>query len=163
VGKIKLFITDVDGVLTDGGMYYSANGDEMKKFSTQDGMGMRILMDAGIKTAFITGEDTPIVANRAEKLQINYLFMGIKDKLGIAGEICKKENINIDETAFIGDDLWDITLLQKAGIAACPDNAVKIVKEIPGIILLKKKGGDGAVREFIDYLFDNNLLDVRSF
>lgn len=157
VKKIKLFITDVDGVLTDGGMYYGSAGEEFKKFTTHDGMGIKLLRDHGITTAFITGEDTPIVTRRADKLKINYVYMGIEDKLTVAREICEKENIGLDEVAFIGDDLWDIELLKHTGIAACPKNSTRKVKEIPGILHLEKSGGEGAVREFIDYLFDNNL------
>jgi 3-deoxy-D-manno-octulosonate 8-phosphate phosphatase (KDO 8-P phosphatase) len=156
--KIKLFLTDVDGVLTDGGMYYTAEGDVMKKFSTQDGMGIHQLRIRGIKTGIITGEDTPIVAKRAEKLKMDYLYMGIEDKLTVAIEICKKENIDLSEVAFIGDDLWDIELLKNTGIAACPFNSTARVKDIPGIMILKNKGGEGVVREFIDYLLDNDLI-----
>lgn len=161
MNKIKLFITDVDGVMTDGGMYYSANGDEMKKFCTHDGMGIKLLRDNHIKTAIITGENTPIVSRRAEKLKIDYLFMGIEDKLGSAKKICEKEQIELSQVAFIGDDLWDIELLRNAGIAACPKNSTIKIKEIPGILRLSRAGGDNAVREFIDYLFENDLLDIR--
>lgn len=160
MNKIKLFITDVDGVLTDGGMYYSANGDEMKKFDTHDGMGIKLLRDLHIKTAIITGENTAIVTRRAEKLKIDYVFLGIEDKLSVAEKICREENIDLSEVAFVGDDLWDIGLLKQAGIAACPQNSTKKVREIAGIMHLTKAGGNGAVREFIDYLIDNDLLEL---
>jgi len=147
--KVKLFATDVDGVLTDTGMYYSENGDELKKFSTLDGKGMELLRMAGIKTAIITAEETRIVERRAKKLKIDYVYQGVKDKLAVIKELCKKENISIGEVAYIGDDVNDLEALENAGTAACPMNAVEKVKEIRGIIKLSKKGGDGVVRDRI--------------
>lgn len=148
--KIKLFISDVDGTLTDGGMYYSENGEELKKFNTRDGMGFQILKENGIKTAIITSENTKIVSNRAKKLKIDYLIQGSKyhGKLQSALDICHKESIKLSEIAYIGDDVNCIPLLEAAGIAACPNDAVNEVKNIPGIIILQSKGGEGAVREF---------------
>jgi len=150
---IKLFLSDVDGVLTDGGMYYSENGEELKKFNTRDGMGFQILREAGIKTGIITSETTKIVERRAAKLQIDHLSQGKKNggKLTAALEICEKEGIDLSKVAYIGDDINCLELLSKVGYAACPSDAVKAVKNIPGIIILSKKGGEGAVREFIEY------------
>lgn len=152
--KIKLFLTDVDGVLTDAGMYYSENGDELRKFNTHDGMGFELLRKAGIKTGIITSENTKIVERRAEKLKIDYLYQGRREggKLSVAKEICKKENISIEEVAYIGDDTNCMDLLNAVGLAACPANAVEQVKQIPGIVEMTKKGGEGAVREFIEYI-----------
>lgn len=150
--NIKLFITDVDGVLTDSGMYYTENGDEIKKFSTYDGMGMELLRKANVKTAIITGENTELVRRRANKLKFDYLYMGINDKVAIANELCKKENITFDNIAYIGDDINDYELLKLVGIKACPKNAVQKIKDIPGIIQLNKEGGKGVVREFIEFL-----------
>jgi YrbI family 3-deoxy-D-manno-octulosonate 8-phosphate phosphatase len=150
--KIKVFLTDVDGVLTDAGMYYTASGDEFKKFNTHDGMGMVMLQKSGVKTGMLTTEDTPIVKRRAEKLKVDYLYQGVGfgGKLAAAKEICSKEGITLAEVAYIGDDINCIELLQSVGLAACPSNATTKVKAIPGIIHLTKSGGDGAVREFID-------------
>ena len=150
--KIKLFATDVDGVLTDCGMYYTESGDEFKKFNTRDGMGIQLLREAGIKTAIITSENTKIVENRAKKLKIDYLKQGIKDKLACAKELCEQLNISISEMAYIGDDINDIELLKNAGTKACPNNAVKEVKNIEDIIVLNSNGGDGVVREFCEIL-----------
>jgi len=151
---IKLFLSDVDGVLTDGGMYYTENGEEMKKFNTRDGMGFQILREAGIKTGIITSETTKIVELRASKLQIDYISQGKKNggKLTATIEICETEGIDLSKVAYIGDDINCLELLSKVGYAACPSDAVKAVKNIPGILILSKKGGDGAVREFIEYL-----------
>ncbi|MDE3237069.1 MAG: HAD hydrolase family protein [Bacteroidota bacterium] len=154
--NIKLFLTDVDGVLTDAGMYYTESGDEFKKFNTHDGMGLMLLKEKGIKRGFITTENTRIVERRAAKLKIDYLYQGkgFGNKLEAAIEICEKENISLQDVAYIGDDVNCIELLKAVGIAACPANAVKQVKAIPGIIHLEKKGGDGAVREFIDMILE---------
>lgn len=150
--KIKLFLSDVDGTLTDAGMYYGENGEEFKKFNTHDGKGFELLRKAGIKTGIITSENTKIVANRAKKLKIDFLYQGVehKGKLDIAKEICKELDISLDEVAYIGDDINCKELLSNVGFAACPANALDEIKNIPNIIKLSKSGGDGAVREFID-------------
>lgn len=154
--KIKLFLSDVDGVMTDAGMYYTESGDEFKKFNTHDGMGFQLLREAGIKTGIITTENTKIVERRAAKLKVDYLYQGkgFGNKLQAALEICAKENISIQEVAYIGDDINCIELLSAVGFAACPANAVERVKAIPNIMLLTKNGGDGAVREFVHILLN---------
>lgn len=150
--NIKLFLSDVDGTLTDAGMYYGENGEEFKKFNTHDGKGFELLRKAGIKTGIITSENTKIVANRSKKLKVDYLYQGLehKGKLDIAKEICKELNISLDEVAYIGDDINCKELLLNVGLAACPSNAVEEIKNIPNIIKLSKSGGSGAVREFIE-------------
>ena len=150
--KIKLFLSDVDGTLTDAGMYYTGSGEEFKKFNTQDGKGFELLRKAGIKTGIITSENTNIVSNRAKKLKVDYLYQGLEHngKLDIVKEICKKESISLMEVAYIGDDVNCKELLLNVGLAACPNNAVKEIKSIPNIIKLSKDGGFGAVREFIE-------------
>lgn len=150
--KIKLFATDVDGTMTDGCMYYAENGMELKKFNFRDGMGFQLLREAGIKTAIITSEKTNIVQKRADKLKVDYLCMGTWKKLDFVKDVCKKLGITLDEVAYIGDDINDIELLSAAKYKACPNDAVKIIKEIPNILVLESKGGYGAVREFIEYL-----------
>ncbi len=148
---IKLFISDVDGTLTDAGMYYGENGEEFKKFNTHDGKGFELLRKAGIKTGIITSENTKIVENRAKKMKVDYLYQGLehKGKLEIAKEICQKENISLQEVAYIGDDINCKELLQSVGLAACPANALEEIRNIANIIQLSKCGGDGAVREFV--------------
>ena len=157
---IKLFISDVDGVLTDGSMYYSENGNEIKKFSTYDGMGFVLLKKRGIKTAIITSEKTEIVKNRANKLDIDFVEQGVsgKNKLSVAKKICKQNNIPFTSVSYIGDDLNCFELLESVNYKACPKNAVNKIKKIDGILNLNKKGGEGAVREYIDYLFENELI-----
>jgi len=154
--KIKIFLSDVDGVLTDAGMYYTQDGNEFKKFNTHDGMGFDILAKNGYKRGIITSENTKIVENRAKKLKLDFVYQGARHggKLKVAEEICKKENISLENVAYIGDDINCIELLEKVGISACPANATKKVKEIKGIIHLSKNGGDGVVREFIDMIIE---------
>lgn len=152
--QIKLFLCDVDGTLTDGGMYYSENGDELKKFNTRDGMGFQRLREAGIKTGIITSEDTQIVENRARKLNVDFLYQGKRDggKLAVAQEICTRMGIKLDEVAYIGDDVNCVELLEAIGVKACPADACEEVKAIAGIHVMSRKGGDGCVREFIEYI-----------
>lgn len=154
--KIRLFLTDVDGVLTDGGMYYSESGDEMKKFNTRDGMAFQLLRQAGIKTGIITSENTKIVENRARKLKVDYLYQGKRDggKLAAAREICEKEGITLDEVAYIGDDINCLELLSNVGLAACPCDAFDKIKQLPKIEQIKESGGNGAVRAFVELILD---------
>ena len=148
----KIFLSDVDGVMTDGGMYYANNGEEFKKFCTYDGMGMQILQKSGVKVGIITNEDKDINRKRAKKLGLDFDFHGAYDKLQIVKSLCIKENIKLDEVAYIGDDLNCFDLLSNVGFAACPNNAVEKIKSIPNIIQLSKNGGKGVVREFIDLI-----------
>lgn len=151
---IKLFLSDVDGTLTDAGMYYSENGDELKKFNTRDGMGFQLLREAGIQTGIITSEDTQIVANRAKKLKLDFLIQGKRDggKLAAAKDICSKLGITLNEVAYIGDDVNCLELLKAVGLAACPADACDSVKGISSIKVMTRKGGEGCVREFIEKL-----------
>lgn len=155
--NIKLFITDIDGTLTDGGMYYSENGDELKKFNTRDGMGLSMLRDAGIKTAIVTSEDRELNRRRAEKLKVDYIRQGKVHggKVAVAQEIANEMGITLHDVAYIGDDINCIELLSAVGFAACPADACLNVKEIPGIVVLTKRGGEGCVRECIDIILNN--------
>ena len=152
--KIKVFLSDVDGTLTDAGMYYSESGEELKKFNTRDGKGFELLKKTGVKVGIITSEDTSIVERRAKKMKLDYLYQGLehKGKLDVAIEICKKEGISLEEMAYIGDDVNCIELLERVGLAACPSDSVLSVKKISNINVMTKKGGKGCVREFINQI-----------
>ena len=154
---IKLFLSDVDGTLTDAGMYYGENGNELKKFNTRDGKGFELLHRAGIKTGIITSENTKIVENRAKKLKVDFLRQGIEHngKLEAVKRICQNENILLSEVAYVGDDINCKELLQSVGLAACPLDATQEIKDVLNIIVLSKKGGDGAVREFAEHVLGN--------
>lgn len=153
---IRLFLTDVDGVQTDAGMYYFNSGEEAKRFNAHDGMGLRILSRTGMKTGFITSDDTVLIENRFKKLKLDYLVQGELEggKLASVIKICQQEGISLDQVAYIGDDVNCLELLGRVGWAACPQNAVKEVKAIPGITILSKKGGEGCVREFIELILE---------
>lgn len=155
----KLVITDIDGVWTDGGMYYDNTNLEFKKFNTSDSVGVLFLKYLNIPLVIMTGENTQIVQRRADKLKIENVFLGVKDKLSLAKELCLKFNVQIKDIAFIGDDINDLELLQEVGFSACPKNAPYYIKDLVNINL-KKKGGDGAFREFVEYfVLKNNSLD----
>jgi N-acylneuraminate cytidylyltransferase len=158
--QVKLFITDVDGVLTDAGMYYSENGDAMKKFNTLDGMGMNLIREKGIEVGIITGENTPIVAKRAEKLKIKILHQGISDKLSVLKKIVRERGINLCEVAYIGDDINDLEILSAVGFPACPASAVPQIKAIPGILKLSRSGGQGVVREYIEEILTSHKKEA---
>jgi len=154
--KVKLLLTDVDGVLTDSGMYYSEAGDELKKFNTHDGMGLQLIREKGIKTGIVTSENTKLVERRFQKLKLDYLYQGKREggKLATVKELCAKEGITLDEVAYIGDDVNCFELLSSVGLAACPSDALDAIKNIPGIVQMKKKGGEGCVREFVEMILN---------
>lgn len=152
--KIRLFLTDCDGCLTDGGMYYTEDGNEFKKFNALDGMGFHLLRERGILTGIITKENTKIVERRASKLRVDFLRQGIKNKLEAVQEICRENNISLTEVAYVGDDINDYEVLEAVGYGCCVNNAVKNVKQIAKYIS-KKNGGSGAVREIIDWIIEN--------
>ena len=161
--QIKLVITDIDGVWTDGGMYYDQNGNEWKKFNTSDSAGVLFLKDANVPLAVITGENTEIVKRRIKKLNVEYLFIGVDDKLKVAAELCNRLGIDLyKNTAFIGDDINDVRLLKSVFISAVPSTAPAYVKKYAGWHL-EKRGGEGVFREFVEKLlreygvFDNIL------
>jgi len=157
--KIKLIATDIDGVWTDGGMYYDNTGNEMKKFHTYDSAGILFCRINDIKTAILTGENTEMVKRRANKLKVDYLFQGIQNKLETMEELCSDLKISLSEVAYIGDDLNDLVLLKSVGLSACPNSAPNYVKEKVDIVL-SKNGGEGVYRELVEkILLENDLLD----
>lgn len=145
----KLILTDIDGVWTDGGMYYDQTGNEWKKFNTSDSAGVLFADRLHIPVGIITGETTEIVARRAKKLNVDHVCQGAKDKLSVALQLCKELDIDIKDVAYIGDDIGDIALLRAVGIAGVPASAPDYIKTL-GNIDLQKKGGEGAFREFVE-------------
>ncbi|MEO6837886.1 MAG: HAD-IIIA family hydrolase [Ginsengibacter sp.] len=156
----KLVLTDIDGVWTDGGMYYDQTGNEWKKFNTSDSAGVIFCHRFNIPVGIITGEDTEIVKRRSDKLKIDYLFQGVSNKLEVASELCRTLNISLKEVAYIGDDLMDVELLRAVGLSGAPANAPTYIKEIVEI-LTDKKGGEGAFREFVEQIIFLNDKDIR--
>lgn len=149
--EIRLFATDVDGVLTDAGMYYSESGDEWKKFNTRDGMGIKLLQRAGLVTAIVTQERTRLVARRAEKLAIPELHQGVMDKVSVIRDMALRHGISLKQVAYIGDDVNDIDALKAVGLSAAPADGLPQVLEIVDYVC-RQKGGEGAVRELAEMI-----------
>lgn len=144
---IKLFLSDIDGVLTDAGMYYTEKGDEIKKFNTYDGMGFKLMKKLGILVGFLTAEDRDLNRRRAEKLKLDYDFHGAENKLAILQRLLKDSKLTLDQVAYVGDDLNDIEVLSNVGFAFCPSTAQPEVLAIKNIHVLKSGGGTGVIRE----------------
>lgn len=149
--QIRLFATDVDGVLTDAGMYYSELGDEWKKFNTRDGMGIKLLQKAGLITAIVTQERTRLVARRAEKLAIPELHQGVMDKLAVIQNMAERYGISLRHIAYIGDDVNDIEALKAVGFSATPADGLPQVRKVVDHVC-QLKGGEGAVRELAEMI-----------
>lgn len=152
--RIRLFATDVDGVLTDAGMYYSESGDEWKKFNTRDGMGIKLLQKAGLITAIVTQERTRLVARRAEKLAIPELHQGVMDKLSVIRDMAERHGISLRQIAYIGDDVNDIEALKAVGFSAAPADGLPQVRKVVDYIC-RMKGGEGAVRELAEMILQS--------
>jgi 3-deoxy-D-manno-octulosonate 8-phosphate phosphatase (KDO 8-P phosphatase) len=152
---IKLLILDVDGCLTNGNIIYSSEGVETKHFDVKDGLGISSWIKLGNDVAIITGRQSAIVAKRAQELGIKHLFQGVKDKDALLRELLSSLEVSSSEVAAIGDDLNDYRMLQSVAKSFTPQNGVKEIKEIVGTVL-SKNGGEGAVREMIDILIDEN-------
>ena len=148
---IRLFATDVDGVLTDAGMYYSESGDEWKKFNTRDGMGIKLLQKAGLVTAIVTQERTRLVARRAEKLAIPELHQGVMDKLSVIRDMAARHGIPLRQVAYIGDDVNDVEALKAVGLSAAPADGLPQVLKVVDYVC-QQKGGEGAVRELAELI-----------
>lgn len=153
LNRIRLFATDVDGVLTDAGMYYSESGDELKKFNTRDGMGIKLLQRAGIITAIVTQERTKLVARRAEKLTIPEVHQGVMEKLSLIREMAARHGFSLEEVAYIGDDVNDLEALKSVGFSATPADGMPQVANVVDYVC-SKKGGEGAVREVIEMILE---------
>jgi len=149
--KIKLVICDVDGVLTDGGMFYSEIGDELKKFNTRDGIGLELLRESGILTAIMTKENTALVERRAKKLKIDYLYQGIFDKGKALFELAGAAGVTLESICYVGDEINDIEALRKVGLACCPADACDAVREICHH-RLAMRGGEGCIRELAELI-----------
>jgi len=149
LSRIKLLIMDVDGTLTDSGMYFSESGEELKRFSTRDGMGITLLRKSGIQTAILTSENSNIAVARAEKLKIDHVIINCRTKSQAAKDLAERLCLSIDEVAFIGDDVNDLQAVRVVGLSCCPSDAVDLIKNEVDIIS-NFNGGCGAVRELAE-------------
>lgn len=154
-GLPKLVVTDIDGVWTDGGMYYTESGDQFKRFNTYDSAGVVFCRLLGIPVAIITGEPSMAVKRRAEKLKIDYCHTGVTDKLSVLEALCRDLGVSLAEVAYIGDDLNDMGVLPRVGYSACPSGAPDYVKQMVSVVLTKK-GGEGVFREFVERILEAN-------
>lgn len=151
IPEIKMFLTDCDGCLTDGGMYYSEKGDELKKFNTRDGMGFALLRQKGIITGIVTSENVDLNRRRAEKLKLDILEAGCKDKVAAVKRLCAEYEISLEEVAYIGDDINDFEVIKMVGFGCCPNDAIPQIKEAAKHIT-KASGGEGVIREVVDLI-----------
>jgi len=150
---IKLLVMDVDGTLTDGKIYMAAGGELMKAFNIKDGYAIARLKEYGIEPVIITGRESEIVKQRCAEMKITELYQGIENKLFRLKDICAKKGLALSQVAYIGDDVNDLPCIQQCGVTACPADAVKRVKSAVTMVT-EAKGGDGAVREFCEYLVE---------
>lgn len=153
IPEIKMFLTDCDGCLTDGGMYYSEQGDELKKFNTHDGMGFALMKQKGIITGIVTSENVDLNRRRAEKLKLDILEVGCKDKATAVKRICEERNINLSNVCYVGDDINDLEVIKMVGFGCCPADALPEVKEVAKYVS-RAKGGNGVIREICNYVFE---------
>ena len=149
--KIRLLISDVDGVLTDGGMYYSEKGEILKKFNAKDGMGVEILLRSKVKTILLTRENSNIVKKRGSKIKAAATYIGTFNKESQLQKICKKFQVSLAEIAYIGDDLNDLEIMRLVGFAAVPSDGIKDLRKIADYVC-KNNGGNGAFREIADLI-----------
>ena len=149
--KYKMLLTDCDGCMTDGGMYYSEKGDELKKFNTKDGVAFRLLRERGIITGMVTAEEVALNKRRCEKLKIDVFAPGCRDKVDCMNRLCKTYNIKPEEVVFIGDDLLDKYAVEFAGLGCCPADGSEEVKAVADYVT-KAKGGEGVIREVVDMI-----------
>jgi YrbI family 3-deoxy-D-manno-octulosonate 8-phosphate phosphatase len=156
--KIKWFFSDIDGTLTDGGVYYSSEGELLKRFSLRDGTGYFLLRQCGIKTGFITTENSPIVEQRAKKLKIDKYIFGANRKVEAMQKFLKAEGLTMENVAFIGDELNDVKLLKESGLSFAVGDADHRAKDVADIVC-ESFGGHGAFREAVERLLE--LQDVN--
>lgn len=151
LARIKAVVCDVDGVLTDGGLYFSARGHEMKRFHARDGLAVRLLQKMGIAVAFVTGDSAPIARTRAKILDIPLVLDGLDDKLAGLRKVAREFGVTLDEIAYLGDDLPDVPALKAAGFSAAPFDAAPEARRAAKMVT-RARGGRGALREVVDLL-----------
>jgi 3-deoxy-D-manno-octulosonate 8-phosphate phosphatase (KDO 8-P phosphatase) len=148
--NIKLLVIDIDGVLTDGGMYYTESGDELKKFNTKDGLAIKRLVKNGMQVAFLSnGKNSALIQSRAKLLGVQKIYVGFEEKEKILDKWVKELKLTYKNVAYVGDDVNDMKVISKAGFSACPADAIDVIKQ-KATIILTRNGGDACVREMID-------------
>ena len=150
---LKILSLDVDGVLTDGGLYYTESGEELRKFNVKDGMGMKRVQSTGVTVVIITTSSTPAIAHRGRVLGMDHVYLQCEDKLSQLVQLCDQLKVDLDQVAHVGDDLVDLPVMRTVGCPMTVADAVDQVKEA-ALYIAEKKGGDGAVREICDMIFE---------
>jgi YrbI family 3-deoxy-D-manno-octulosonate 8-phosphate phosphatase len=153
---VRLLCVDVDGVLTDAGMYYGPDGEVLKKFNTRDGMGLGRVREVGVAVAIISGEDSAIVHARAAKLKIDEVFSGVADKLSVVRDLAAQHGLELNEVAYIGDDLNDMSAMECVGLPCAVADAAAPIKAVAHYVT-QQRGGDGAVREVCELIIASKL------
>jgi len=150
--QVRLLLTDCDGVLTDGSVYYSERGEEMKRFSIRDGMGAERLRElVNVEVGIITGDDSSPLERRAEKLGITEVHVGAQDKVAVLDDILERRNLTLEQIAYIGDDTNDVEVMKRVGLSACPADATRFAMEVADYVC-ENVGGHGAFREFAEFI-----------
>ncbi len=157
IPEIRMLLTDCDGVLTDGGMYYSEKGDELKKFNTRDGVALRLLRERGVITGILTGENVELNRRRAEKLKLDILEQGCKDKWGAVRRICEERGISPANVCYVGDEQIDVEAIREAGFGCCPADACEEAKAAANYVT-RAPGGAGVLREIVSRILERGIL-----
>ena len=154
--RVKLLALDVDGILTDGGLYYTESGEVCKKFNVKDGKGIKLLMQSGVEVAIISANDSNATLHRAKKLGIVNCFTGVEDKLEVLETLCQKLNISLSQVAYMGDDLNDLPVLKAVGLPLTVADAIP-ENQATAAYVTKLSGGQGAVREVCNLLLNSRV------
>ncbi|KMK77393.1 KdsC family phosphatase [Alkalihalobacillus pseudalcaliphilus] len=157
--EVRLMVLDVDGVLTDGKLYKSEDGREIKTFHTQDGLGIRFAQANGLDVTIISGRVSVAVENRAKELKIEYVYQGIKNKVAVLNRLLSELSLGLEQVCYIGDDWNDLPVMNKVGYPCAPANAVELVKQ-QAVFVTGRKGGEGAVREVIEHLLEGKINEL---
>jgi 3-deoxy-D-manno-octulosonate 8-phosphate phosphatase (KDO 8-P phosphatase) len=158
--QVRLLATDIDGTLTDGGMYYSSTGETFKRFYVRDGLGVQLLQAVGIEVAFISSDSSPMLEKRAQRLGVKYCFSGVRDKVSVMQSLCIQANVDPGQVAFLGDDLQDLYVMKFVGLPVAVGDAHPLIKQISAHICAKP-GGFGAFRELAEALIVGCGISVQ--
>lgn len=159
VKQIRLLATDVDGTLTDGGMYYGSGGETLKRFYVRDGLGVQLAQCVDLKVVFISSDSSPVIESRAQRLGVDHCFSGVRDKVSVMQKVCETEGIDFSQVAFLGDDLQDLELMKQVGLAAAVGDAHALLQQ-EAFFVCTKPGGFGAFREFAEWLIEQKGFDL---
>ena len=157
IQNIRLLALDVDGVLTDGGVYMFEDGTEFRRFNIKDGLGLKMVMEAGIGVALISSATTQAVLHRAARLGITEVHLGVKDKVEVLEDICQRMGITFEQVAYMGDDLPDLPVLERVGLPCAPADAVDAVKQA-AVYVSNQRGGDGCVRDVCESILSDVIV-----